>query len=36
MRRGWSRVPRTAAPNGDATKIAIAATAIRNTTSVAQ
>ena len=35
MRRGWSRVPRSAAPNGERTKIAIAATATRKTTSVA-
>ena len=36
MRRGWSRVPRTLAPNGDATKTAIDRTATQNTTKVAQ
>ena len=36
MRRGWSRVPRTAAPNGEATKTAMQPSATRNTTSVAQ
>ena len=36
MRRGWSRVPRTLAPNGEATKIAIDPTATRKTTKVAQ
>ena len=36
MRRGWSRAPRNAAPNGEATKIAMAATVTRNTTKHAQ
>ncbi len=36
MRRGWSRVPRSAAPNGEATKIAMAPIVIRNTTKHAQ
>ena len=34
MRRGWSRVPASAAPNGERTKIAEAATATRKTISV--
>ena len=36
MRRGWSRVPRTLAPNGERTKTAIEPSATRNTASVAQ
>ena len=34
MRRGWSRVPISAAPSGERTKTATAATASRNTISV--
>ena len=34
MRRGWSRVPFSAAPNGERTKIATTTTAIRKMTSV--
>ena len=34
MRRGWSRVPASAAPNGERTKIAVAATARTKTISV--
>ncbi len=36
MRRGWSRVPRTLAPNGEATKMAMETTATTNTMRVAQ
>jgi hypothetical protein len=36
MRRGWSRVPRRLAPNGERTNRIMAATAARNTTSVAK
>ena len=36
MRRGWSRVPCTLAPKGEATKTVIDARAARKTTSVAQ
>ena len=35
MRRGWSRVPISAAPNGERTNTATAATDSRKTTSVA-
>ena len=34
MRRGWSRVPISAAPNGERTNTVIAATDSRKTTSV--
>ncbi len=34
MRRGWSRVPISAAPIGERTNIVTAAKASRNTTSV--
>ena len=34
MRRGWSRVPIKAAPNGERTNTATAATEITNTISV--
>ena len=35
MRRGWSRVPISAAPSGERTKTVTAATATMKTTSVA-